>query len=151
MAIRYIFDQQIDNFINKSEANYSLAMSSLTYLCSGIFDAYLSDRRVQDNILSGRYRLHWFATSQWITLIRRCVDECNDLSAYPALLALLTRLALELTNYRFKYQIGLKDEAFRAIESDWPEISQIIRGVLQFRQDERQTDWNYTNGLFAQL
>jgi hypothetical protein len=109
----------------------------------------ISDAQVRNNIVAGKYRLHWFATSQWTSLISRCfVEASKDLSAYPDLLELLTRLALELRNYGFKEQINHKEGIFQSLESNWPEISNIICGVLAFRQDDRQTDWNYTNGTF---
>ncbi|SPO07346.1 uncharacterized protein DNG_10040 [Cephalotrichum gorgonifer] len=143
----YVFSQQIGNFIDTSEANYSLAKSSLTYLCSGIFDVNQSDTELSKNMLTGKYRLHSYATSQWIELTRRCIEHSKDLSAYPDLLALLFRLSLELRNYSFKNQVNLKDPAFEGIGSEHLEISQIVCGVLQFRQDERQTDWNFHNGF----
>jgi len=108
----------------------------------------LSNERVRDNIVAGKYRLHWFATSQWIALINCCVGASEDLSAYPDLLVLLTRLALELRNYGFKGRIDHKVGVFQSLKSDWPEICNIIGGSLAFRQDERQADWNYTNSRF---
>lgn len=110
----------------------------------------ISDGQVQDNMVAGKYRLHWFATSQWTAIISRCfVEASKDISAYPDLLELLTRLALELRNYGFKGQIDRKERIFQSLESDWPEIFNIICGVRAFRQDDRQTDWNYTNGRFS--
>ncbi|KAK4244292.1 hypothetical protein C7999DRAFT_44010 [Corynascus novoguineensis] len=142
----YIFSREVSGFIDKAEANYSLAKTLLTYLCSGAFDKELSDQKLRENIVAGIYRLHWFATSQWIILVRRCVEKSNDLSAYPDLLELLTRLALELRNHSFNGQVpDLNDRVFRAMEPDRPEISQIVCGILQFRQDDKQSDWNYTN------
>ena len=107
----------------------------------------LSDEEIQENILTGRYRLHWFATSQWIALTKRCVEKPKDLSVNTDLLNLLTQLAAELRNQNFIGQKDLKDVAIQSI-STWPEISQIIGGVLQFRLDDRHTDWNFTNGVF---
>ncbi|KAK4100943.1 hypothetical protein N658DRAFT_559135 [Parathielavia hyrcaniae] len=142
----YIFSREVSGFIDKAEANYSLAKTLLTYLCSGAFDKELSDQKLQENIMAGLYRLHWFATSQWVILARRCVEKSNDLSAYPDFLELLTRLALELRNYSFNGQVpDLNDRVLRAMGPDRPEISQIVCGVLQFRQDDKQSDWNYTN------
>ncbi|KAL1857635.1 hypothetical protein Daus18300_010275 [Diaporthe australafricana] len=145
-AQEYIFSRDISNFIDKAEANYSLAKSTIAHLCSGIYDMDISDEQVRNNIVAGKYRLHWFATSQWTALISRCfVEASKDLSAYPDLLELLTRLALELRNYGFKGQISRKEGIFQSLESNWPEISNMICGVLAFRRDDRQTDWNYTN------
>ncbi len=97
--------------------------------------------------MAGIYRLHWFATSQWIILARRCVEKSKDLSACPDLLELLTRIALELRNYSFNCQADLDDRVFRALKPDQPEIYQFFCGILRFRQDDRQSDWNYTNSM----
>jgi hypothetical protein len=121
------------------------------YLCSCIFDVGLTEEQVQENVLAGRYRLHWFAASQWITLTKHCVEQSNDLSAYPDLLVQLKLLQLELRNYSFEGQIDLKDVGFQSIQSKWPEISQFINGVLQFRQRKGQVDSNYTNGALIAL
>lgn len=109
----------------------------------------ISDEQVRNNIVAGKYRLHWFATSQWTALISRCfVEASKGPSAYPDLLELLTRLALEVRNYGFKGQIDGKEGIFQCLKSNWPEVFDIICGVLAFRQDDRQSDWNYTNGRF---
>lgn len=145
---RYVFGNQVEDFIDKVEADYSLAKSSLTYLCSGIFDINQSDKTLSKNMTTGKYRLHSYVTSQWIELTRRCIEHSKDLSAYPDLLELLTRLALELRNYNSKNQVIVKDPIFEGVTGELLEISQIVCGALQFRQDERQTGWNYSNGVF---
>lgn len=142
---RYIFSQQLNDFGNKAEANYSLAKSTMRYLCSGIFDETLPDEQLKKNILTGKYRLHWFAFTHWVALIRPCIKQSRDLSDYEDLRELLCRLALELRNYRFEGSISLKDVILQEIESTWPEIMYIVSGVMQFRQDDNQNDWNFDN------
>ena len=119
----------------------------MAYLCSGIFDEDISDEQIQDSILSGKYRLLWFTMSQWIVLSRHCIETSNNLIADPQVLELLTRVALELRNYHFQGQISLKDSHFQSLESEWPEIYQMICGVLEFQRDDRHTDWNVTNSM----
>lgn len=97
--------------------------------------------------MAGTYRLHWFAVSQWVSLVRRCVERFKDLSAYPDLLELLTRLVMELRNYSFSGQVDLNDRIFRALKPDEPELSEFVCGILQFRQDDKQSDWNYTSSM----
>ncbi|KAI3319186.1 hypothetical protein HD806DRAFT_295960 [Xylariaceae sp. AK1471] len=142
----YIFSQQINQSINISEAYYDLAMSTLTYLSSDIVDVTISGEQVRENILAGKYRLFWFAMSQWIALTMRCAEESKNLSTYPNLQALLLWLALKLKNDRFEKQTNVQEVAFQDFELGCPQISQIIDGVLQFRRDEMQIEWNYTNG-----
>ena len=146
--VRYIFSQQVKDFMSKAEASYSLGKVLLIYLLSGAFHEELQDGRLQENILAGRYRLHWFATTHWVTLIRRCVEQSRDLSAHPDMLQLLEQLGLELGNQRFDGQVNLCEPVFTTIEADNPGISQLIRGILQLRQNEGWTDWVYTDGEF---
>lgn len=142
---RYIFGRQTAAVISEAEANFSLAKATLTYLCSGIFNEGLSAERLRDNVLRGKYRLHWFALGQWIALVKRCVESSKDRSASHELLELLLRLALERRNHNFHGEIEVKDLIFRDIAPEWPELSQYICGVLQFRRDDKQADWEYSN------
>jgi hypothetical protein len=110
-----------------------------------MFDGNLPDKRLEENILAGKYRLHWFATRQWIAVTRRCIEKSKDLSAYPELLELLVRFALELRNDKFNGEVDMKKDLFPSIGSEWPEISGIMCGILQFYRDERQTEWTYSS------
>jgi hypothetical protein len=67
------------------------------------------------------------------------------------LLELLTRLMLELRNDSFNAQVDHNDRVFQTMEPDRPEISQFACGILQFRQDDKQSDWNYTNSMLSKL
>lgn len=123
----------------------------MAYLCSGIHDGDLSDKQVARNILDGKYRLHEFATRQWVALVDQCVAESKALLKYPDLLILLRRLSLELRNYEYRAPDDSRDVAKKAafviLESTEPELVQIIHRILKFRQDDRQTDWSYENGM----
>ncbi|KAF3760334.1 hypothetical protein M406DRAFT_269589 [Cryphonectria parasitica EP155] len=141
----YIVGRKLTDFMSKAEANYILAKSTLIYLCSGIFDQELSDKQLDENILAGRYRLHWFAFTQWIALTKSCIEESKDLSAYPDLRELLCRLVVDLSNSDFEGEVDLEDTILGDIESGWPDIVHMVCGVSQFRQDDSQADWDYTN------
>lgn len=131
--------------MDKAEANYTLTKSTLVYLCSGIFHEDLSKEQIEANILTGKYRLHWFAFTQWIALTRSCLEQSKDLSVYPDISELLCRVALELRNFRFREQIISKDVLFREIEAEFPEIVHVVCGVSQFRKEKDQAYWNMTN------
>lgn len=80
----------------------------------------------------------------------RCLEEPGDSSAYPDLLTLLMRLAVELGNPRFESQTDApKATVPRKLQSDYPEIFRIICGGLRFLEDERRCEWNYTNGRLS--
>ena len=89
--------------------------------------------------------------SQWSALARSCVEMSKNRSASPELLELLIRFTLERRNYRFEGKVETKDTAFPDIAPEWPELSQFVCGVLQFRRDDRQMDWNYSNSKFSSV
>ncbi|KAI1122695.1 hypothetical protein F5Y10DRAFT_281496 [Nemania abortiva] len=141
----YIFSQQITRSINMSEAYRDLALSTLTYLSSDIVNVKISDERIRNNILDGKYRLYSFATGQWIPLALRCMRESKNPSTSIDLQALLLWLAITLKNDEFDDQTDSPAPTFQYSESRFPEIAQIIDAVLHFRRNELQTEWNYTN------
>ncbi|KAJ2997236.1 hypothetical protein NUW58_g707 [Xylaria curta] len=145
----YIFSQQISRSINMSEAYHDLALSTLTYLSSDIINVNISDEKLRDNILGGKYRLYWFATGQWISLALRCMKESKDPSISPNLQASLLWLAMTLKNDKFEKQSDSLTPTFQYSESSFPEIAQIIDDVLHFRRNELQTEWNFINNHFT--
>ncbi|KAI0402243.1 hypothetical protein F4802DRAFT_618082 [Xylaria palmicola] len=143
----YFFSQQITRSINMSEAYHDLALSTLTYLSSDIINVDISDEKIRDNILDGKYRLCWFATGQWITLALRCMKESKNPSTSPDLQALMLWLAITLKNGKFDKQTDSSTPTFQYSASSFPEIAQMIDDVLDFRRNELQTEWNYANSL----
>ncbi|KAH8668654.1 hypothetical protein BX600DRAFT_538673 [Xylariales sp. PMI_506] len=142
-------DHQISDYIDKAEANLSLATSCLAYLCSGVFDTELSDDEIQDHVLSGQYRLHGFVAQNWISLVKPYINQPGTMREHSHLVELLTRLALELNNYQYRAVTDYTKSAFKAIEEEWPEICHVLHGTVQFLCDETKFTWNYKNKGFA--
>ncbi|KAI0541608.1 hypothetical protein GGR58DRAFT_497799 [Xylaria digitata] len=139
-------DQNVDGFIGEADAHYDLTMSILKYLSSNIFNLDLSDEKLKENILAGKYRLQSFASSQWIALASRCAKESKDnASAHADLRTLLTRLILKLKNVEFEGKIDSLDVTYQIPHFRNSNVSNMMGGILQFRQDERHTDWTYDN------
>lgn len=114
------------------------------YLLSGLYDTGLDDQEIKENILEGRYRLHWFATNEWLAATNRCIKKLKDPSAHEDFSQLLLEAALELRNYNFTETVKTENILPSALNS--PEISHIICGIAEFRQNEKQTEWSYSNG-----
>lgn len=67
---RYIFSAKIENHIEKSMVNESLAATLVAYLASGVLQLDLSDEQIDMNLLAGHYRLFEYARSYWPPLLK---------------------------------------------------------------------------------
>jgi len=65
---RYLLDHR-SKFVDKRQAIFELASSCLNYLSMDIYDPDIEDEAITENILSGKYCLHSYGTSQWLGLV----------------------------------------------------------------------------------
>lgn len=110
-------------------------------------DVDLDDEDIQENILTGKYRLFEYAALFWPKL----VYETNDREQRPAhLRELLDRLMQRGRNYRFK---GTTERPKPLIKNSYlqrkcPEALAMVCEALQFHLDDRRYDWNWSNSKY---
>ena len=134
-------------------ANETLALSSLSYLCSGLLDLDSAEliSYIKYNILAGNYRLLAYVTWYWVrltvTAIRDMPRNSED-SKLHTLNGLISRAASEAGNYDFGPDEASLKPKLENVSLDC--LSQNSRDVLgaayRFRVDERQPDWTMANG-----
>jgi len=154
---RYIFSQEISNHLEKKEAEYMLAKSSLAYLCSPVLELSASNDEIREAILHGRYRLHYFVSSQWLAIAGRILSWPLRVSRDREFVDLLVRLTLERKNYGYKEDSETKSLGVQAstaaaasvsdLHTTWPEVMQMIGQATGFLRDDRHAEWNYTNSM----
>ncbi|KAI1120284.1 hypothetical protein F5Y10DRAFT_258736 [Nemania abortiva] len=142
----YIFSPQIDGSIRTKDANETLAIANLNYLCSGIrdLDSADSDSHIRRSILAGDYRLLDYAAWYWadLTLIAaQNADPCSIITG------LISRAASEVENYDFKpdeesFKPKIEDNALKRLPDQGRDM---LIAACRFRRDERQFDWTTTN------
>src|SRR5207248_11256396 len=91
-----------NNFVSFMQANLDLATTCLTYLCSDLFDPDLSDEDLEENILSGGYRLHSLAATQWAEFVRVCAIMLRNQSPPHELITLLECFIIERGNTEYE-------------------------------------------------
>jgi hypothetical protein len=125
-----------------------LATTCLTYLCLDIFDPEIEEEDLTVNILSGGYRLHAFAASQWVGLVRQCAGMLRNLTPPDELITLLEHFTTERENMGYK---SLRDHApedggFKPFKEKWPKLHTILCCALKFRQLD-VGDWRFDEGM----
>ena len=148
MSRRYLFGQQTNNFIDLLHMTVDLTTTCLTYLCLDLFDPEIEEEDLTANILSGGYRLHTFATSQWVGLVRKCTGMLRGRTPPDELIASLEHFITERENMGYK---GLSDHTpeygeLESFKEKWPRLHTILCRVLKFRQLD-VGDWRFDEGM----
>jgi hypothetical protein len=130
------------------QANLDVATTCLTYLCSDLFDTDLSDEDFKENILSGGYSLHGFATSQWAGLVKGCLVMLQNQTLPNELTILLECLITEQENIDYE---GLDKDVpepgeLNLFKRNWPNLHTALCRALKFRQSDIG-DWRLSEGI----
>jgi hypothetical protein len=143
MGQRYLFGRQIDLM----QATVDLTTTCLTYLCLDPFDPEIGEEDLTENIISGGYRLHAFAASQWVELVRKCAGMLGNKNPPDELITLLEHFITERKNMWYE---GLDEHApecgeLETFKREWPELHTLLRHALKFRQLD-VGDWRLDEG-----
>jgi hypothetical protein len=145
---RYLTGREKDNFIDLTQARLDLATTCLKYLCFDCFDPDLQDKDVQDNLLSGAYRLYNFATSLWAGLTKECARNLQMKALPEELIVLLERFIDERRNDEYD---GPSEKMPKPCElipfKGWPELHYMLCRALEFRRRQLNLgDWRLDEG-----
>ncbi|KAK2612783.1 hypothetical protein QQS21_001235 [Conoideocrella luteorostrata] len=88
----YINSPHTDGFIDITEATLSLATCCIRYLCQNHHDVEVDEENFENNILSGCYRLHYFASDTWLELVAEYLSRNGSEPPSPDLTSALESL-----------------------------------------------------------
>jgi hypothetical protein len=146
---RYVFSPRISNFIDSVEATLSLAMCTVAYLCLRYYEPTLSDEEIEDNILSGAYRLHNFATTQWIELVKRYARLSGSQPLSNELTSLLGLLVSERESLEFNNEAELVNQPdLSRLKPDQPDLYSVLCTVVHFRKKCTQAEYHIGKGMW---
>ena len=114
-----------------------MTKTCLHYLSSDIFDVGIEPEMIKNNILSGIYRLHWFATTQWVVLLQECEKLLGSFDLPESLLVALKHFVHECENGNFEATLGLNSESdheFSTLRRKEPSLHEILVQELYFRR-----------------
>lgn len=112
-----------------------MTKTCLHYLSSDIFDIENEPEIIERNILSGLYRLHWFATTQWIVLLQECERLLGSCDFPESLNLALKQFVRECVNGNFEGTVSLTNQPnFSALKQKEPELHELLVQELYFRR-----------------
>lgn len=114
-----------------------MARTCLHYLSLNIFEVDSEPDTIKQNILSGSYRLHWFAATQWIVLVQNCAKLLGTRSPPDDLLRALSRFVDECENGNYEITAHFdsqQNDEFQIFRDSAPNIHELLHQALHFRR-----------------
>ena len=130
------------------QATIDLTTTCLTYLCLDPFNPEIEEEYLTENIISGGYRLHAYAASQWVGLVRKCAGMHRNRTPPDELIALLEIFISERENMGYKGSSECTPEygELELFKKEWPNLHTMLCRALKFRQLD-VGDWRLDEGM----
>ena len=153
--LRYIFNPRIDGYIDNTEATLDLAKCCIWYLCHSHYDPWITDEEITDSIVSGDYRLHEYAVTMWVELIKRYVSLNGSKPLSSELISALECLLTERSNNEFVHKPELASRSdqlyLEKFESQWPELYTMLCRIAHFRWRCSSSEYRMSKGEMSRL
>lgn len=146
-CLRYLLRHQKNKLLDEKEALLEISTTCLTYLCSDLLDVDITDDDIEQNVISGAYRLLNFAHHQWAECLRLCTRNFRD-ELPPQLVHLLGHIIEDLANpyYNQDSDTNLGLWSLGRFKSNLEEVKTISRS-LEFRSIMATSyDWRLDEG-----
>jgi len=144
---RYLFSPQIRGSLDFAEATLDLAICCITYLCQRHHDPDRGDERIADDVISGAYRFHNFATAVWLELVKNSASQARSGSLPTELISSLEDFMYQRTNDFSTGKIGdSPDRLLEPFKSTWPDIHLMLSKITQFHHVAANSDFDKREG-----
>lgn len=138
------------NFISLPDSVNQLLETCCAYLCSKTFDeekGWHDNDTIKSAIITGRFRLLGFATSNWLPLVMKSLHMSHDTAHLEVVVALIQELADERRNGDYtERKKDMQDPGFKLLLGDWPESCRFLAQAFSFYKHGRQDEWTIDNG-----
>lgn len=136
MSQRYLFKRQTDDFLDLMQATLDLTTTCLTYLCLDLFEPEIEEEDLTENILSGGYRLHAFAASRWVGLVRNFAGMLHNQTPPDELITSLEQFITERENMEYINPSNSTPGCgeFEPFKQKWPNLHTLLCRAREFCQ-----------------
>lgn len=152
---RYMFNPRITSFIDGTAATLDLAKSCIWYLCQSHHDPWVTDEDIAKNIISGDYKLHNYAATMWIELVKQYVRLTGSKPLSPDLIRTLEYLMTDRSRSRGDASMEMADQ-FRQSELEkfkgqWPDLHAMLCHAAYFLWKCSSSEFHLERGKTSQL
>ena len=129
-----------------------MLITCLTYLCYDAVGEDLDKEQLQDNLLSGKYRLQVFASSSWFSLALRYLRLAQNDDRHEVINGLMQNLFSELANPNFQNDTGTTSGTVDSQETAdpdrllWPGAAEFLSETVRFHDHHDKDGWTSNNG-----
>jgi hypothetical protein len=128
-------------FIEPSDALLDLTETCLRYLSTDLFDEHASDDDLEKDIVSGRFRLSYFACSQWYNLTRLCIIVSKDAAVPGRLISALQDFMMARGSpSQEPISRPFGPAALDSVKDNFPEIYAFVCRIANFTKLKRDTE-----------
>ena len=147
---RYLFSSEGHEYLQKSEANFAIANTSLKYLSSDCFDSRLSDEAISESILRGSYVLQDYAASHWLDHILRGLTERNTSNCIEKTSRNVEEMIERRRNWTCEgsYTARAPANSLKMLEDQAPEVFETLLHIHSFLQ-RRWREFSLDDGKAA--
>ncbi|KAI1770676.1 hypothetical protein F4818DRAFT_432308 [Hypoxylon cercidicola] len=141
-AKEYILNHEQKPFVDEREAILDVAMTCLNYLCCELFTLSATDEEVQDDLLSGAYRLFRFSQCHWVESIKQLARYYTTKDPPRELADLLQRFLALRSNLKYvRRETESRSRMWRLdFLKEYPEVHDMLSRVLDFKSWQRMSD-----------
>ncbi|KAF4335307.1 Nacht domain protein [Fusarium beomiforme] len=144
----YMFSSKIENSISLRDMALDLAMRCLVYLCQDHHDPNLSEDEIDDNIIWGAYRLHYFSSNYWLDLVNRYLVLSGS-TAVPATLINQLKMLVETRSSTDYIKTDQCEEnlhpAMIDLKSQDPTLVEMLEKYSKFLVSSSNSDYHLNN------
>ncbi|KAL6821029.1 hypothetical protein J3E69DRAFT_373903 [Trichoderma sp. SZMC 28015] len=129
---------KIESYIDLTEATLSLAICCIQYLCQDHHSPDMSKKDFEAGIKSGDYRLHYYATDQWLNLVTQYLRLNQSRTLSEKLITTLDKFHQERCKQDSSSRTELQEQQYpselKQFESCSPNLFRFLRSIAQFQQ-----------------
>lgn len=140
----------MDGYIDNTEATLDLAKCCIWYLCQSHHDAWISDDEIENNIISGDYRLHDYAVIMWLELVKQYVSLNGSKPLSSELIRALECLATDRSSSEFADSNELASQSYQPelekFKYQWPKLHTMLCQMVQFHLRCSSSEYHMSKG-----
>jgi len=135
---RYLYARDVTRgFIEPSDALLDLTETCLRYLSTDLFVEDAGDSDLEKDIVSGRFRLSYFACNQWYNLTRLCIVGSKDAAVPGRLVSALEDFVTARGSPSRDSEHLFKPAALESVKDEFPKMHAFLCRVVDFNKKKR--------------
>ncbi|KAH0566067.1 hypothetical protein GP486_000532 [Trichoglossum hirsutum] len=138
----YLICKDIPDYIGSTQATISLLTICINFLSCSLFAVDVNEEDITAHTISGSYRFHDFATSQWLKLVTDLTELSRQMPSDDLVNLLDNFMSIrENADFEDADDVTVDPRYHRLFSKTWPTLHKKFCQVLKFQRQRDQSDW----------